>query len=400
MADSWQQRVPFAGSQWTPDNQPCPTSSTLRDFLSAFPKPRLSGRVSKPRSAENSPSFAGRRRTTTMPHSSAMYRPLPNQDYQDYQASIHAALLASSLQRERQSRPMSWHPTSVQPDYSNPSHYYPLNTTMSSHNMPVTQPSQAMAGTFDDANVLQSYGPSQQHFPFPMAENYLPMQEPSYLQANNPQFDGASWDGSSTSGFPSYAPVSNDWAFDMVSMHHSIPSAGVAGSNYGSVSSPGRLTEPTTPDFLPIQQFGDDTEPQSMSTLEKPHPEDELVGMGLYNNPDSFAEGTLYGLNGKGLKLEETFSPSSDNEADENDAEDDDQQQANETQNYNSASQIQKQSDSHYAQSNKPTESILQKSFFFEDDDDSQQHEFTEARPSNNFGATSCMNMSYGYGWI
>ncbi|KAL2830046.1 hypothetical protein BDW59DRAFT_141672 [Aspergillus cavernicola] len=406
MADCWQQGA-LPGSQWIQDSQPYVPSSTLRDFMSAFPKPRLSGRITKPRSAGNSPSSAGRRRTTTMPHSSPMYPQLPSQDYQ---TSLNAALLASAIQSGRRSRPISWHPASRQPGYSTPSHYYPFNTTMNSRNLPVTQacpqPMQAMTGTLNDAGMLQSYAPSdfptmQQNLPFPMAESHLPMQESSYLQASNPQFDGASWDGP-TPGFPSYVhPGSNDWSFDMVSMNQSISSVGVAGSNYGSVSSPGRLTEPATPDFLPRQQFGDDAESQSVPTLEKPDAEDELVGMGLYNNPDTFSETSLYGLNGKGLKLEETFTPSPDNEADDNDEEDDDQQDTNEPRSHlNSASQTQRQSNSHCKQPSISTESMMQKSFFFDDNDDPQQGTMTESRPSFNFGATSCMNMNYGYGWI
>ncbi|KAL4920483.1 hypothetical protein BDW62DRAFT_6714 [Aspergillus aurantiobrunneus] len=382
----------FTGSQWSQNSvQP----SAFKDLLYAFPKPRLSGRIAKPRSAGNSPS-AGRRRTATM-HSSPMYCQPPNQDYQ---TSLNAALLLSAIQNRRRSRPISWHPASRQPEYSAPSQCYPSNMT-TSYNLPVTQaclqPSQTMGAGGLDENMLQfpatDIATMQQRLALSSAESKLPIPEPSFLQPDN-QLDGALWDGSQ-SGLPYVTPMSNDWPFDMVSVNQSIPSVGVPASNYGSVSSPSRLTEPATPDFLPIQQFGDDADPQSMSPLEKPDA-GELVGMGLYNNPETFADGSLCGMNGKGLKLEETFSPSEENEAD-NDA-DNSHQGSNQT----SPGQTQ-QSTSHRnssnKQPNKPAESMMQKSFFFEDDD-LEQRATVDFRPSfnNNFAATSCMN--YGYGWI
>ena len=393
----------FAGSQWAQDNRPCVPPTTLQDFIYAFPKPRLSGRITKPRSAGNSPSSAGRLRTTTM-HSSPIYRQLPNQDYQ---ASLHAALLKSAIQRGRRSRPMSWHPASRQPEYPAPSHYDPSTMTMNTFNFPVTQvcpqPQQPMSGAFNDETaMLQSFAstefPTSQQMTLPTAESQLHfLQDTSFLQVNNPQADGTFFDGSHPGLSTLAPPISNDWPFDMVSINQSVPSVEVPPSNYGSVSS-GRLTEPATPDFLPIQQFSDDADPQSMPALEKPDSEDELVGMGLYNNPDSFIDEPLQGRNGKGLKLEETFTPSSDNEADnEADYDDDDPQDLN--QDCTSQTQQQQQQSSHHnasKQPTKPAESMMQKSFFF--DDDFEQPSMGEYRSSFNFAAPSCIN--YGYGWI
>lgn len=390
----------FAGSQWAQDNQQCVPPTTLQDFIYAFPKPRLSGRITKPRSAGNSPSSAGRRRTTTM-HSSPMYRQLPNQDYQ---ASLNAALLKSVIQHGRHSRPMSWHPASRQPEYPASSHYDPSTMAMHTFNLPVTQaclqPQQPISSAFnDEAAMLQTFAatefPTPQQMTLPTAENQLPfLQDTSFLQVNNPQVDGTFFDGSHPGLSTLAQPISNDWPFDMVSINQSVPSVGVPPSNYGSVSS-GRLTEPATPDFLPIQQFSDQAEPQSMSALVKPDSEDELVGMGLYNNPDAFADDPLQGMNGKGLKLEETFTPSSDNEADkEADYDDDDQQELNQ----DCTSQTQQQNSHHNAskEGSKPAESTMQKSFFF--DDDFEQPSMGDHRPSFNIAAPPCMN--YGYGWI
>ncbi|KAL3432351.1 hypothetical protein BDV09DRAFT_174456 [Aspergillus tetrazonus] len=355
----------FAGSQWPLNNQ----STALQQFLYAFPKPRLSGRISKPRSAGNSPS-ASRRRTTTV-HSSPMYR----QPTQEQQIDMNAALLAAI--NRRRARPMSWHPVLNQPEYGTPAQFYPT-TSLDSYNLPVTQvtqPSQAMTGAFDET-MLQPFPAAdvsnmQQDLAFPQ----LP-QEP-YLQMNQPQVDGTFWDGSEM-GVPSFAQPLNDWPLDMTSINQDLPSMGAPASNYGSVSSPG----PATPDFLPIQQFGDDAE--SVPALEKPESGDELIGMGLYSEPDASTDGLVYGMNGKGLKLEETFTPSA--EKDDEEEEEEDQQEPD------SESDNQQQS----PQANKQAESMVNKSFFFESDDGFEQP--TMARPSFNFPTTSCMN--YGYGWI
>ncbi|KAI9370783.1 hypothetical protein BJX61DRAFT_68974 [Aspergillus egyptiacus] len=397
MTGYWQQGVPFVGPQWTQNNQPCVSSSTLRDFISAFPKPRLSGRITKPSSAGNSPS-AGRRRTTTMSHS----HQLPKQGHR---TSVAAALLPTAIQHGRQPRPISWHPASTEPDYSTQTYSYPSSMTMDSHSvsdMQDYQPLQAVTGNLVDTSMLQSYTSpempiSHQNVPPPMAASHLPMQESDFLQLDTAQLNGVSWD-ESASGYASYVPTasSNEWPFDMFSMNQSVPSVGIAGSNYGSVSSPGRLTEPATPDFLPIQQFND-TAPQSLSTPEKPDPEDELVGMGLYNNPDTFIEGSLYPLNGKGLKLEETFTPSLDEEEDEE--EEEDPEQSDVLGHTETASPPQKQSDSHF-KPNRPAASMMQRSFFFEDDDDFQQRAYSGSQRALNFGPTSCMTTNYGYGWI
>ncbi|KKK16973.1 hypothetical protein ARAM_006901 [Aspergillus rambellii] len=223
----------------------------------------------------------------------------------------------------------------------------------------------------------------QQAFPITTTQPQLPMQDMSFLQVDNSQAEGVSWEGPA-SGFPAFVqPTSEDWAFDMMSMHQSIPSVGAPGSHYESVSSSGHLTEPSTPDFLPIQQFGDASDSQSVPVLGKQKHEDELVGMGLYTDPDTFLEGSLNGLNGKGLKLEETFTPSSDDEGDDNDAEGD-QDEPNEMH-------------APQKQPTKPAESMMHKSFFFDDGDDFQQRSIAESRHSFNIGAT-CMN--YGYGWV
>lgn len=298
-----------------------------------------------------------------MPHSSSTYRQPPSQD----QAPMNAALLASAM-KERRSRPMSWHPASRQPEYLAQSQYYQPNT-MNSYAQPQKMVDGAVGGQM--LPPMTAEVPTMQQNPGFSETGYYPCQQ-TFLQPNDAPLDEGLWNG--PSGLP-FVPPMNDWAFDTMSMNQSAP------SNYGSVSSPGRLTEPATPDFLPIQQFGDDADPQ-MSSLEDPDPEDELVGMGLYNKPDTFSDGSLYGMNGKGLKLEETFTPSpQSNETEDSDSEEEDEDEHPQPQ----------QSHSH-AQP-KPVDN-MQKSFFFDDDEPA----VPQTRSSFNIAVPPCMN--YGYGWI
>lgn len=166
----------------------------------------------------------------------------------------------------------------------------------------------------------------------------------------------------------------DNWTFDMMSMNTSMPSADAVPSSYESVPSSGGLSGPSTPDFLPIQNFD-----QSNPTSEEP--EVELVGMGLHNNPGT-VETSFQGISGKGLKLEESFTPSSDNEEDKDD------------ENQNKDSSVLDQPSSSFKQPAKPTMDLLEKSFLL--DDDLEPHGLPDTQLFDM--DQSCMN--YGYGWI
>ncbi|KAI9928184.1 hypothetical protein ASPWEDRAFT_39015 [Aspergillus wentii DTO 134E9] len=397
MADCWQPQASLPGSHWFPQgNQQC-LNSAFRDLVHAFPRPRHSARVMKPRSAGSSPSSVSKRRTT-MPHSSTMRRPTQPQQNQSYQTPFDAALLASAVQ-ERRSRPISWHPASAaSTGYSNPQYYSAATTADNLAAM--AMPSQPINGlpSYGNENMMyptEDLSLSMEPFPsFPELQGTDPMQQASFLQMNSgSQVDPVAWDAG-TSNFPMSQPMSDGWAFDMMSMNNSMPSADVAGSSYESVPSSGGFSGPSTPDFLPIQQPDDDA--NALSQLAAKKPEDELVGMGLYNNPDAFMESSLQGLSGKGLKLEETFTPSADeenknSEDDDEDDEDEDEDEADET----PADKQEQPKTESFKQPSKP--SMLNKSFFFEDDD-LESHAVTGTQPLINLASQPCMN--YGYGWI
>ena len=218
--------------------------------------------------------------------------------------------------------------------------------------------------------------------PFTTYQEPAPIQQSGFMPMDAPQVDPG-WDVAAPTMSAMPPPMPECWAFDMMSMNNSIPSADVAPSSYESVPSSGCLTGPSTPEFLPIQKFDDEPSLADVS-LNNQESENELIGMGLYNSP-GMLESSRQGVSGKGLKLEETFTPSSDNEDEDNkdtdDAEADEEQDDVEP----------------IKQPVKPPVNLLQKSFFFEDDD-LESHAISDTQPFIGFGDQSCI--SYGYGWI
>ncbi|KAJ5408789.1 hypothetical protein N7509_002672 [Penicillium cosmopolitanum] len=369
----------------------------MQDWTHVFPRPRHT-RVVKPRSAGNSPSSVSRRRTTVA--QSAM-QGMPTQ----YQSSLEAALLASAA---RNSRPISWHPSSNRARGLSHSSYVP---DFSSEMYP------GMGGVSDQTNAFPVYG-SDNMMPYAMSAgpayspDYLPvysdpMQEAMPMPHPTPalsmpgsQVEQMAWDVTATNAdFPNVAQTTSDgWSLDMLSMAN-IPPAETACPSYASVPSPGELSGPSTPDFLPIQQLDDI--PISTQTKKDGKAEEELVGMGLYNQPDRSLTQTQPGSLGKGLKLEETFSPS-DDENDESVQDVDEEngfQQVQQVPTEQPAIMIQPQQPQTTIpkQPSKSGLNLLHKSFFF-DHDDLDQQPMPMAQPFANLNQ-SCMNYGYG-GWI
>ncbi|PYH82586.1 hypothetical protein BO82DRAFT_353550 [Aspergillus uvarum CBS 121591] len=390
MANCWQPQASFVDPAWASNNQPCMRSSTFRDMIHAFPRPKQTGRVTKPRSAGNSPASAGRRRTTTMPHSSTMYP--------GYQAPFNPAALASAFSRSSRNRPMSWHPV-MDPSTFPTDPYFANSTTLDSLAAVgmCPQPLPTAPAVLEGNDMLSSYANGLPFFAG--VQNQLPLHQSAFVQE-----DPVSWETSNSTMPAMTEPMSDCWSFDMASMHNSMPSAYVADSTYDeSVPSSGCLTGPATPQFLPIQRPDD-------NLTAKSNPEDELVGMGLYSNPDALSETSLLGLSGKGLKLEETFTPSANNaedkDNDDDDDEDDDddapqeqdeQDEQDEAAFSSCAAPNATQPQPHVGQQPvKPAANMMHKSFFFEDD--FEPHAIVGSQPLINMASQPCVN--YGYGWI
>jgi hypothetical protein len=384
-----------SGSQWLPDfasNQL--SNAQMQDWIRAFPRPRPH-RVMKPRSAGNSPSSAVRRRTAI-----AQNAGIPNQ-YQ--QSALEAAILASNT---HSTRPISWHPSSARSrGLSNPiclPDYASENFTMA------TMQDEPMNGLPTDSMMSYpvSAGPTFSTGYFP---EYADLQESLAFQQQTPslpvagsQVEPITWDTTANTDFSGIDQSTSDgWTLDMLSMANNIPPAETTCPSYASVPSPGEMSGPSTPDFLPIQQFDD----EPVFTQKKAgKPEEELVGMGLYSHPSNALSQLYQGTRGKGLKLEETFSPSDDENDDEADAEgevDDEVSEFGSTQpqtqpQFNPQEQLSMVQHSNFPmpkQSSNQALKLLHRSFFF-DNDDSDQH---ARAPVQRFPDLTQPCLTYGY---
>ncbi|KAJ5101867.1 hypothetical protein NUU61_004089 [Penicillium alfredii] len=381
MADyCWQTQASPTGSQWLSGNGMY-DQSTMQDVACAFPRPRHS-RVMKPRSAGTSPSSTNRRKMVAQ----SMIHGLPTQ----YQSSLEAALLASTA---RDSRPISWHPSSARTrGLSNPQCMPDFTSENYAAMGAVPDPSMDLIPDYTDENML-SY-PMSTALSF-SPNGYLPVypdtQTPS-LSMPGSQAEPIAWDVVTSADLSTMSePPSDGWSLDMLSMTN-LPPAETTCPSYASVPSPGEFSGPSTPDFLPIQHFDDDSGPSSETRTE------ELVGMGLYNQPDgSLAGSALQGPSGKGLKLEETFSPSEKEKEECIDVEgselDSVPSQPSPGQSMPTAHAVNPVVSK---QTSKQALNLLHKSFFF-DHDDLDQQAMTAAQP---FASLNQPCMSYGYGWI
>ncbi|KAJ5370721.1 uncharacterized protein N7496_006813 [Penicillium cataractarum] len=381
------------GSQWFPEMSSDQLSNAqMQDWMRAFPRPRQN-RVMKPRSAGNSPSSAVRRRTAIAQN--GMYG-MPNQYHQ---SALEAAILASNAQN---TRPISWHPSSARTrGFSNPIR---LPDYASEAFVTMTMQDQPMHGLPTDSMMSYpvSAGPTFSTGYFP---EYADMQDSLAFQQQTPslsvagsQVEPITWDTTANADFSGIDQSTSDgWTLDMLSMANNIPPAETTCPSYASVPSPGEMSGPSTPDFLPIQHFDDES---AFTQKKVGKPEEELVGMGLYSHPSNALGQIHQGTLGKGLKLEETFSPSDDENDDEADAEgevDDEVNDFGSTQpQFSPQEQLPMAQPSNFPipkQSSKQALNLLHKSFFF-DNDDSDQH---VRAPVQRYPDLTQPCMTYGY---
>jgi hypothetical protein len=131
---------------------------------------------------------------------------------------------------------------------------------------------------------------------------------------------------------PSY--LSENWIQDPLSAGCPLSTGQIADFGQESVPSSDVFTAPPTPDVFPSQFEITSELPPELPTKSLAQG-DELIGMGLYDEPESISlENSLLGCSnpypeiaGKGLKLEETFSPAPEDDEDDEDEEEDDSQE-------------------------------------------------------------------------
>lgn len=324
MDDYWQQPASTIGSEWGfQGGQFYEPPSVPNDMVYGFPRTRPC-RVTKPRSAGNSPRSVERRRTTVA-HGPVRYYPVVNNGYH---SSLDSAHLFSAIQRK--SRPVSWHQSSsrhVRCSSSVESAAYPYCENSVAANAPAELFSTASFNGLVTPVSYPTAGESiSNEYISPLDECYVvsPVsQESLSLQTNGSQVDMVTCAASmpAVPSMPQYLP--QEWTFDTMSIGNAAPIGYITNPVHESDPS-NNLTAPPTPEMFPDQQFQDESQSQSEPAPQPEGQNEELIGVGLYDEPESFSlESTLLvGLDdsqemtGKGLKLEETFTPSSDNESD------------------------------------------------------------------------------------
>ncbi|KIW33441.1 uncharacterized protein PV07_00293 [Cladophialophora immunda] len=264
-------------------------------------------KVVKPSSRNSSPRTLGRRKTMTAAAASSRTRSVVDH-------------LRSSTQWQNtempRPRPVSWHPNSFEA----------LNSTFN----PVANEQDLSTWDFSTAQVhglvtpisYPSMNEPQIQEPFtPLDE--LPTRDPGFVFESEPYLESM-WLNQgqvkpNSNSFPLYPeqPFSQPaWGFNQ------------------PVMAPNVQTAPSSPNCLPLQNFGLDTLSLGNSDSKSKDNSEELVGMGLYDSPaevqsSSLLFGRSAGSVRKGLKLEESFEPveqedeNEDGELDTEDAEED-----------------------------------------------------------------------------
>jgi len=401
----------FTASQ--PSNQAQPS---YNEALSMSLK-RRAARILRTNSAGTSPHTIGRRKTTAV-HGTAKQRHLFD--------SVRHASEDNSCPGGR-SRPISWHPSS----YAASNNYSPD---------PV--PQQEMNNTLQmplEANFTASVNGAVTPLSFPYPDESLPNEMFSTLDGYHgwaaehlfQGFQGSNcFDSAASSIWPQQsmittpltigpvppAQLANDFRY---STDHS-QMFGQQAMPHFNIPQPLSTTAPPTPDFLPIQNFPGALD--SKQTSKEEPAKDELVGMGLYDTPDEspLTDGSLEdylyltrldgGASaarrplGKGLKLEETFNPSTteeDEDDDEDDEDDDKEDQDAEYMSDESAQEIQTEDTAQQGQPNNASTAppnLANHTFFFENDETSSaaKHFAPDLQLGNQLG----MPGGVPYGWF
>jgi len=338
----WQQQL-ASGLDWTA--QQCSnyqTSTPAKEVISGFPRTSPS-RVTKPSSAGNSPRSATRRRTTVT-HGSMPHRTMLSGKNQN-QYPVDMALLAASLQQR--SRPLSWHPSSRYTRYSNTTQAHPAPVSnMSAQPQRESLESLSAASMYGLVTPFSYYAPGDSsvngYLSSAVDQSYGVSTLPQTLQHTETdlmQMDPVFW-LEDVANIP-YIPQQETqyWPEEASAVTQLLPTNQISCSSQDSLPSPEDTSAPATPDIFTVRERT--KEPDDSTEVQKPLSQnEELVGVGLYDKPDglvSFGSTLLGSVRdyqepiGKGLTLEETFSPAPVNEENgEEDEDDEDEEDENE----------------------------------------------------------------------
>ncbi|KAL9598835.1 MAG: hypothetical protein Q9219_004254 [cf. Caloplaca sp. 3 TL-2023] len=327
-------------------------------------------RVVKPHSSSGTPLGVQRRRTT------AAYSTRSKSSVPQAIQPIPQAPRASA-QRIRQNglpsttRPVTWHPGLTQLD--NCPQEVPSNSSFPSY--PIMASQDSYSTNLSDYSSNSNTGLPQnselngQNL-FPSQYFYQPMTDNSFEAANGKTFcQPSSWDYSTH--FP-YQDASFPSAYDQNPSGLQTVDTCHVPSDYPDYSAQ------QTPNLLPACYMSD--APRYLQSPDPPQitkqPSKELVGMGLYDGPSrkelSTSDTSVERINqllsapqGKGLKLEETWQPPSE-EVDDEDDEDEEDSSADEAEEVLPPAPVQSDVQPNYFQA---CGDLSSQSFFFDSDD-------------------------------
>jgi hypothetical protein len=254
-------------------------------------------RIEKPRSNHNSPRTVERRKTTT---GAKLYSTLDDHYNMMMGLTGEEAVMEDRFETSTSTRPMSWHPSSAQ--------FQVPRTAMPEQNEPRDYSRQCFEPSRNSTHGSDFYSMSARNSTFlEPSHNYVTGHEGH----RSSQGSDVSWDTQAYthSSFSTPATEPMPWYLqEWARKNQAQPQHG-----------------PAT--FLPIQH---PTNEQSSLTVDEDMEDSgkELIGMGLYDLPDTSLDwgSPQTEATGKGLKLEETWQPpeEEDDDDDEDDVEEDD----------------------------------------------------------------------------
>ncbi|KAJ4290369.1 hypothetical protein N0V90_010585 [Kalmusia sp. IMI 367209] len=333
-------------------------------------------RVEKPKSNHNSPRTVERRKTTT---GAKLYATLD--DHYNMMMGITGDEDAvESVPEPVTTRPMSWHPSSTQFSARRTSSMFDPSQNWAHQNAASSRTSAHGSDFYSLSSSRNSMcvDNSQQYQSYVTGfESHRGSQDSDSSFQTQQSYTASSYSTPATETMPWYL---QEWARK--------------NQDQAVVSQNGSM------EFLPIQHPTTEAEDEQADDVME-DPGKELVGMGLYDFPDSSLDwGSSVGeATGKGLKLEETWQPPEEEDEDDDDDDDEEEDQDDEASSDDGEEELPPppalmapvHAKAH------PTGNLEGQSFFFEEDDTVTkewwyQHLKQPSLPVRDAG--------YGYGWL
>lgn len=343
-------------------------------------------RVGKPRSSHNSPRTVERRKTTT---GAKLYATLD--DHYNMMMGIDPDEDAFHFVPEpATSRPVSWHPTTARLDTRRQSSLFP-SSHMAAREYSVPSRKCDQASDF--------YSLSSNNSMCAKASPYYSNCTFGYEAHRDSRDSNSSWQTQQSQATSSYSTPATEpipWYLQEWARRNQDQAV---------------VLQNDSAEFLPIQHpTGPEDEPEDVRMEESGK---ELVGMGLYDLPDTSLDWTSPAgeATGKGLKLEETWQPpeveeeeeeqDDDDEDDGEDGEEGDEQEDDDASSDDGEEELPPPPPAPIASINPVktnTSSNLEGQSFFFDDDDSVTKEWWYQHLKQ--PSIPVRDTGYGYGWL